>query len=265
MPRLVSEADPDRSTVYLFGHLQPQELALFNADEIRTDDGDPRGGRVEALGHGIGYWFPGCNRRGVAFALARGERILRLAVATYAALGGQRFRIEFTNWLEARGVVGYSTLMGFRDPRYGHVELSESADDRNRVLREAVLLAKIVDDATAAHRLALLDLHAALLDPGFDAVLYAYRAVEAVRQSITPGPGSDETWRAMHKRLGTEADPLKDLERVASAIRHADHDDPLVRGARGANRRLDLLHLAEDVVVRELAKLAGRDLLMFAD
>lgn len=257
----ISRADPDCSTVYVFGELEPQELALFNADEVLTAPGDPSSARVEALGHGIGYWFAGCPREEAFEASVAGQRILRLTVAIYAALGGEAFQFTLRNWLEARGVVGYATVMGFSSRRFGVVELTRPDAAVNRVLREAVEVATIVDQATPAHRLALFDLHTARSERGIDSILYAYRAVEAIRQSISPGPGSHRTWRAMHDRLGTDEEPLKELERIASAIRHADHDDPQVAAAQEESALDDLLNRANDAVLRELERLAGRDLL----
>lgn len=159
-----------------------------------------RGGRCECL-----------QISSNAPTLAQGERILRLVTAAYVALGGRAYRVQVTNWLEARGVVAYATMMGFRSQRFGLVQLTTPRAACNRVIREAVVLAKLADGATAAHRLALTDLHAAKLGSGSDSILYAYRAVEAIRQAISPGPGSGATWAAMHRKLGADQGPLRDL------------------------------------------------------
>lgn len=53
-----SRIEKGRSTVYVFGELEPRELALFSADEIRVDRSHKLGATVEVIGHGIGYWSP---------------------------------------------------------------------------------------------------------------------------------------------------------------------------------------------------------------
>ena len=264
MARLTPFVDPKRSSIYVFAALEPQELALFDAQEIRVSPSDAAGARVEVKGHEIGYWHAGCARRTAAREVTRGERVLRLTLALYALLGGHPFRLVVQHWLETQGVVGYRTMMGFRNPRFGHVTLLDPDHARNRILREAVELAGVVDAGTVAHRIALFDLHAALLEPSPDAILYAYRAVEGVRQAITPSPASDETWRAMHDRLGTDEAALKRLGKVAQAVRHADTEGEDAAAARGGSARLELLDNAQDTVFREVSKLVGRDLLMFA-
>lgn len=263
MARLETETDPDRSTVYVLGELEPRELANFYADEILTVPSDPRSARVEVVGHGIGYWRAGCPRKTEMEIMYEGERILRLTFGVYAILGSRpAFRVRVTNWVEARGVVHYRTMMGFRDPLFTRLERLPPDDPVNVALREAVAVATIVDGATGAHRLAVRDFHTALLEPDVDAILYAYRAVEAIRQAIDPGP-EKRAWRAMHEKLGTDKAMLDDLAKVATVIRHGAHDHRLAARARGGSDRVELLEVARDVVFRELECLAGRDLLAF--
>jgi hypothetical protein len=264
MASLDSNADPGRSTIYLFGELDPRELALFDLEEILTDPSDPRSARVEVIGHGIGYWLAGCTRPTATDEINRGERLLRLTMAIYAALGGEPFRVRIGNWLEAKGVTSYRTMMGFQSPRFGTVQLLPRDEAPNRALRESVMLATLVDAATPSHRLALFDLHTALLDPGVDAILYAYRAVESTRLAIAPaGTSKKAAWAALNARLETNEDALVHLQEVASAIRHGDHSGPEASEAVNGQKRAELLDLARDVVTRELAKLKGRDIVGF--
>lgn len=55
----VSEVTPGRSTIYVYGELDPPELALFNAQEVRIRPSSHQSARIEALGHAVGYWVAG--------------------------------------------------------------------------------------------------------------------------------------------------------------------------------------------------------------
>ena len=76
MAPLRSRVEEGKSTIYVLGELEPQELALFDAEEIRVTE--PAGPRVEVKGHGIGYWRAGVATSRAFGAVIEGERLLRL-------------------------------------------------------------------------------------------------------------------------------------------------------------------------------------------
>lgn len=249
---------PGRSAVFVLGEIEPRDLAFFHAEEIRLRSGDPRSPRVEAIGHGIGYWVGSCSTSRANAAVAAGEAILRLALAAYAMQGGTPFRVSIANWVEARGTESFSNMLGYRSPRYGHVEAWPANDARNRALREAVQVARLARQRPL-HRLALRDLHAALLEPGPDAFMLAFRAVEGIRQSVTLRAGRQKEWNAMHARLGTTKAFLDQLTELSTLVRHGKESDPKVRSAL---RRRDLiLKPAREVLIREFEHLGGRVLM----
>jgi hypothetical protein len=241
----------------VLGEIEPRDLAYFHAEEIRLRSGDPRSPRVEAIGHGIGYWVGSCSTSRVNAAIASGEAIVRLTLAAYAIQGGTPLRVSITNWVEARGTESFSNVVGFRSPRYGHVEAWPANDIRNRALREAVQVARLARQRPL-HRLALRDLHAALLEPGPDAFMLAFRAVEGIRQSVMPGTGKQKEWNAMHGRLGTAKAFLDQLTELAKLVRHAKESDPKVRSA--LRRRTVILRPAREVLIREFEHLSGQAL-----
>jgi hypothetical protein len=92
--------------------------------------------------------------------------------------------------------------------------------------------------------------HTALLDPTPDSFLFAFRAVEGIRQTIMPGTGKPPEWAAMHAKLGTTEAYVMPLTDVAKLVRHGKEGDPAVRRVtRTAKRSKELLDVARDVVV----------------
>jgi hypothetical protein len=239
------------STVYVFGELEPRELALFNADEIRVDLRRRLGATVEVIGHGIGFWSPDHSTARAFQTRTQGEVLFRLIVAAYALLGGTPFRARANGWVEARDVVGQATMMGFTSPRFAHAELWALNDPRNLAIRVAVRIAVGVR-TRPLHRLALRDFHAALLEPGDDAFVYAYRAVEAIRQAIRPTGSENAQWAAMHAKLGTEEVDYQELAKVSAVVRHAERRSSAIRSARRPRRRKWLLDLSREAVRLEL-------------
>lgn len=252
---VIGPTAPGRSAVFLLGEVEPRDLALFHAEEIRLRPTDPRSPRVEAIGHGIGYWVGSCSSSRVSAALRRGERILWLTLAAYSMQGGSPFRVSITNWVETRGTETFANMLGFRSPRYGNVQAWAADDRRNAALREAVAIARVAY-RRPLHRLALRDLHAALLLPGADAFVLAFRAVEGIRQSVLPGSGGQKEWDAMHKRLGTTKESLEQLTELSTLVRHGKEHDAKVRTA--LRRPGTVLELARGVLVREFELLLGR-------
>jgi hypothetical protein len=232
-----SRIEEGRSTVYVYGELEPRELALFNADEIRVDPRQRLGATVEVIGHGIGFWSP--------------DHSTARAFQTCAVLGGAPFRARANGWVEARDVVGEATMMGFTSPRFAHAELWALDDPRNSAIREAVRNAVGVR-ARPLHRLALRDFHAAMLEPSDDAFVHAYRAVEAIRQAIRPTGSEKAQWAAMHAKLGTAEVDYQELAKTSAVVRHAKRGSPAIRGARRPRRRKWLLDLSREAVLLEL-------------
>jgi hypothetical protein len=255
-----SRIEEGLSTVYVFGELEPRELAFFNADEIRVDPRHRLGATVEVIGHGVGFWSPD-NSTARAFATyLEGEALLRLTVAAYSLLGGTPFRVRANGWVEARDVVGEATMMGFSSPRFGYVKLWDHDDSRNAAIREAVAIAAKAR-RWPLYRLALRDLHAAALEPGDDAFVYAYRAVEAVRQAITPIGSEKAQWAPMHQELGTREVDYRKLAAVSAVVRHPRPGSDELRKARRPRRRRWLLGLAREAVVLAFERRLGRRLI----
>lgn len=257
MSGLDARAERGHSTIYVLGELEPPEIAFFNADEIPVAPDLPTSARVEVLGHAAGYWVTDVWEASANAARLEGERVLRLAFAAYALLGGQPFTVRVHNWVEVKDVVSYRTVLGMQSARFAEVELLPSDAPENTALREAVALAGLALERPL-HRLALRDLHAGLREPGLDAFLYAYRAVEAIRQAIAPDEGDERQWAAMHEKLETEREVVMELADLAQLVRHAKEDDPKVAAVRDEPERIRVLGIARDVLLREFAQLLGR-------
>lgn len=255
-----SRIEAGRSTVYVHGELEPRELALFHASEIRLDPRHRLGATVEVMGHGIGFWSPDHSTSRAFRTYLEGADLLRLVVAAYAVLGGTALRATVNGWVEARDVVGQATTMGFVSPRFAHAELWQRDDVRNLAIHDAVAIAAGVR-RRPHHRLALRDFHAAVLEPGDDAFVFAYRAVEGIRQGITPAGSEAAQWAAMHAKIGTEAADYKQLASVSADVRHGSLSGAAVRRARRPRRRAWLIELAREAVVREVESVLGRSVL----
>jgi hypothetical protein len=257
--RAVSSITSGRSTVYVYGELDPPELALFAAQELRVRPTDARSARIEAIGHAIGYWVAGRATSRAFGAFQEGQRIMELTLAAYTLLGGDPFRVRASGWVEARGVTSGANVMGFVSPRFRRTTMWPPDDARNAALAEAVFIAGIVH-RKPLQRLALRDLHAAYLDTGTDAFVFGYRAVEDIRHTVKMGDASSAVWKQMHQRLGTSARPTIELAKISTLVRHGQASDPNVRAAARPRRRAELLSYARDVVRAEVVRLIGRPL-----
>jgi hypothetical protein len=252
-----SRIEEGRSTVYVFGELEPRELAFFNADEIRLDPRHRLGATMEVIGHGLGFWSPDRSTAHSFKTRDEGESLFWLVAAAYALLGGTVFRARATGWVEARDVVWQATMMGFTSPRFGHAELWAIDDPRNTVIREAVSLAVAVR-RRPLYRLALRDYHAAQSEPGDDAFVFAYRAVETIRQAIKSTGSESSQWLAFHEKLRTTEADYRRLGTVSAHVRHGNVSSSELIRARRKRARSELLRLASEAILRELESSLGR-------
>lgn len=232
----------NKSTYFVIGRTQPTEHCTdFNPGELQLGDG----WILDVYYDLICIWSADVTRpfeeekRGI-------EDKVRLITDLFIFRARRLIRYELQSWVEARHIQSRANMIG------GYVA-GDLPTAPNRKSRASASWRRAAQKATGfSHnpqvRLAVRDYIAALRDPGDDAFLFAYRAIENSCRAVSGATGdlSASDWEAMHRLLGTSQAYILPLTNASKDIRHGHASGSAVKRAR-ANRE-ELLDKARHVL-----------------
>ena len=238
-------SEPESSTYYVVGKLSPEEDCRdFNTQEIKIGDG----WIIDVFHAGISIWKAGENR---SFGEIKTLMLdaLETAVICFNLVTGLRLKVMAQSWLEARGVVSKSNMIGWFVPRMDERWTLDPKAEVNRIWRNIGPFVFQIN-GSFQHKIALRDYRNCVENPGDDSFFYAHRMLEDVRRAATKKYDEEKNWPAMHAILGTKEEELEPLTHVSEKVRHGAVHHPIVVEAR--KNRDALLKLGIDVLKKEL-------------
>lgn len=236
------------STYFFIGRLSPAEdCSKFHPGEIRLD----KNWMLDICRDGISIWIPGTRKSFDELKPAVLDAF-DIVINTFMLITGERLDFNFQNWVETRGIVSKSNMIGWIVSSFASKATPKKRNKFNVAWRKVgKFYPKIL--ANFYHRMALRDFKSCITISGDDAFFYAYRIVEDIRRAVTinlaDGLPTDKYWEEMHSILGTSKKQIDPLTRVAKYVRHGDTKSHIVRGAR--RRKKQLIEIALSVMKKE--------------
>ncbi|GEM_PF-5563590 len=232
------------STYYVIGKLSPEDDCRdFNPGEIAIGDG----WILDIFHAGISVWKAG-ERQSFGDVKQLMLDAMETAVVCFNLITDLKLKFTNQSWLEARGVVSKTNVIGWFMPRMDSRWTFDTKAEVNDIWRRIGPFVFPIN-ASFYHKMALRDYQRCADTAGDDAFFYAYRMLEDVRRAATNKFDAENNWREMHDNLGTSEKDLEPLTDVSTKVRHGQVHDQIVKDARG--KRDELLKLGIDVLKKE--------------